>query len=148
MGVLARTDVQTFDRTTMYETKSYAQQGKRSDCRIHGGANKPLCGLGEHGLAMRSNRLLLFWWWQSRCHGSFYLKSSIKRLRGWACSHAQTYFLFCCRRRVSARDRLRDPYAVHGGGHDTARITGSLAAGVEAGGSCGLQGISAGNPDR
>ena len=77
-----------------------------------------------------------------------YLKSSIKRLRGWACSHAQTYFLFCCRRRVSARDRLRDPYAVHGGGHDSARITGSFAAGVEAGSSGGLQCISAGNPDR
>ena len=34
MGVLARTDVQTFDRTPMYETKSYAQRSKRSDCRI------------------------------------------------------------------------------------------------------------------
>ena len=37
MDELARPDIQTFDRTTMYESKSYAQQGKRSDYRIDGG---------------------------------------------------------------------------------------------------------------
>ena len=141
MGVLARTDVQTFDRTTMYETKSYAQQGKRSDCRIHGGDCESMaspCGAIDFYSSGGGSHAAM----------AVYLKSSIKRLRGWACSHAQTYFLFCCRRRVSARDRLRDPYAVHGGGHDSARITGSFAAGVEAGSSGGLQCISAGNPDR
>ena len=80
MGVLARTDVQTFDRTHMYETKSYAQRSKRSDCRIHGGD----CG----SMASPCGAIDFY----SLDGGSYaavavYCKSSIKRLRGWACRH-------------------------------------------------------------
>ena len=41
MGVLARTDVQTFDRTHMYETKSYAPQSTQF---IHTYGRDPAAG--------------------------------------------------------------------------------------------------------